>query len=992
MKSGGGHRILWSMRLTPLALVGFATVASAQSAITGTVVENGAPVASATVSAARLDKSVAREAMTDADGRFRLAPLSSGFYTVTVRKVGYRAAAQVAVRVPDGQTVSLSVSLTRAPRQLSTIQIVGSPTSVDASTAEMSLRLDREFTELLPTARDASSLIALVPGARKDQLWGGAPGVSNDYQLDGVSMNHPGLGGDFLSLSVDWIEALDVRGLGAGAEHGNFQGGIINAITKTGTNDRHTAFRVNYESARLTATNLNANEQGVEQAGRREVSGEFLGPIARDKLFYFAGAQLVRRDFRSPNLLTPAPHDFQAVREDHLDARGVGKLTWLPAVGQRVDALLGVSGANADNAGINGIDDPTATVSVRQPTLFYELGWTSSASPRNAITVRVAGYNSHESRLGYEGPAVPGIQLLQPGRLPMLQNAAFDERQHASTVSGTVEWRTTQSALGSRHELVLGADASRGRWRDSRTRNGGVTWRPYSFGNPSFDPFNAATWATPASDWGGDIHLDSDVANEALFAQDYIALGTRLTLTPGLRYGGWSGDLRPWCTTGACDRFNAVRARGFDPRIGAVWDVSGRNTFAVKAHWGRYHQGMSSLFFDRARGGKVYSNHRLYYTAPPLTDGRTAFTTTQRDAPGSGFSTYFGEEILDETGRVENYKQPYVDQSMLGLEKSLGHSWKTELVYTHRRNRDIVGLIDRNRTTNYSPVYNARVDDQYVVGRTLDANGKRLVLPVVYVSNKDLKDELLACAGTFNPSCPSTIGGYTLADALPWNPDFVLTTVPEAKRRYDQLTVLLRTYQARWRGEASVTTARLRGNVPGVAGFGTTGTRFSAGPYAHPNEAINDDGPLPDALELEGKVWLSFRLPAALQGGLLFTHTLGERFTPGFQFGGRYVYADSLDGILPAPVFRSLLGQTLFVEPRGSRHYASRDVVDLHLEWRSPKIATLTLDLFNALGSDALTSVNTTVGNRIDADSTSYFMAARLRVPPRTLRVGLRVQ
>src|SRR5213079_3187726 len=188
------------------------------------------------------------------------------------------------LRVAESQTLTLDVSLTRAPRQLSTIVVVSSATSIDASTAAVSMRLERQITELLPTARDASSLIALVPGARKDQLWGGAAGVSNDYQLDGVSMNHPGLGGDFLSLSVDWIDALDVRGLGAGAEHGNFQGGIINAITKTGTNDRRTTLRTNYESERLTATNLHPNEEGVEQAGRREVSGEALGPIARDKL------------------------------------------------------------------------------------------------------------------------------------------------------------------------------------------------------------------------------------------------------------------------------------------------------------------------------------------------------------------------------------------------------------------------------------------------------------------------------------------------------------------------------------------------------------------------------------------------------------------------------------------------------------------------------------------------------------------------------------
>jgi hypothetical protein len=984
------------MRLTPLAFLGCASVAAAQSAIVGRVVEDGVPVPSAEVHATRSDSSITRDAITNADGRFRLAPLTAGLYTVTVRKLGYRSARETAVRVAEVQTVTLNVSLTRAPRQLSTIEVVSSPTSIDASTAALTTRLERQVTELLPTARDASSLIALVPGARTNQLWGGAAGVSNDYQLDGVSVNHPGLGGDFLSLSVDWIDALEVRGLGAGAENGNFQGGIINAITKTGTNDRRAAFRSNYESARLTATNFNANEQGAEQAGRRELGGELLGPIVRDKLFYFAGGQVVSRDLRSPDLLTPAPHDFQPQREAHLDARGLGKLTWLPAVGQRVDALVGLSQANADHAGINGIDDPTATVRVRQPTLFYELGWTKSASARNALDVRIAGYNSQESRLGYAGPGVPGVQLLQPGRLPTLQNAAFDERRDASSLSGTVDWRTTRSLLAAEHSLVVGADASRGRWRDTRTRNGGVTWRPYSFGDPSFDPFNAATWQATASDWGGDIHLDSEVGSAALFAQDYVTVGTRLTVTPGLRYGEWSGNLRPWCeppsgSSSSCRRFRAVSATGFDPRIGGVWDVTGRNTLAIKAHWGRYHQGMFSLFFDRARGGNVYSDRRFYYTAPSITDARTALTETQRDAAGSGFSSYFGEEVLDETGRVENYKQPYVDQAMLAVEKTIGPNWKAEILYAHRVNRDIVGLVDRNSATNYSPIYNVHVNDQFVLGRTLDQNGRPLVLPVVYMSNKDLKDFLLTCVGAFNPSCPASVGGYSLADRLPWNPDYVLTTVPEAQRSYDQLTLLLRTAQPRWRGEASVTSSRLRGNVAGVAGFGTTGTRFSAGPFAHPNEAINDDGSLPDAQEFEGKVWVAARLPYALQGGLLYTHIVGERFTAAFQFSGRYAYSDSVGGLVPAPVFRSLLGQNVFVEPRGSRHYASRDVVDVHLERRGPTFAVLTLDLFNVLGSNALTSVNTIVGNGYDADPTSLFMAPELRVAPRTLRIGIRV-
>ena len=76
----------------------------------------------------------------------------------------------------------------------------------------------------------------------------------------------------------------------------------------------------------------------------------------------------------------------------------------------------------------------------------------------------------------------------------------------------------------------------------------------------------------------------------------------------------------------------------------------------------------------------------------------------------------------------------------------------------------------------------------------------------------------------------------------------------------------------------------------------------------------------------------------------------------------------------------------------GERHYASRDVVDLHVEWRSPLNAVLSADLFNATASDIVTRVNTNVGDRTMNDPTSHFNAVRERVPPRTLRLGLKVQ
>ncbi len=988
------------MRLLLLALLCPAAAFAQSSAILGRVLarDSGA-IGDATVRIVRSDGSGARDALTRPDGSFRFDALSAGIYTVMARHLGYRSAELSGVRLAAGQTVEIQVRLTASARQLSTMQVVASPITIDVMTPEIPVHLDRGFTQLLPMPREASSLIALVPGARTNQLWGGAPGVSNDYQMDGVSINHPGIGGDLLALSTDWIESVQVRGLGAGAEEGDFQGGIINAITRTGGNDRRVAFRTNYESSRLTATNFNANEEGVEQAGRREVGGEALGPIARDRLFYFAAGQFVSRDFRSPNLTTAAPADFQPVREEHRDGRALAKLTWLPSIGQRVDFLGAYSSFTTRHAGINGVDDPTATLAVKQPSTFYELSWQAMPSASNQLRVRVGGFTSRETRLGYAGGSVPGVQLFQLGRMPAYQNAAFDEVAEPSTISGRAEWTTQRRFLGVDHRMLVGGDVARGHWATERTRNGGLTWRPYTTGVTGFDPNDAATWQTVASDWGGETHLDTDDASDAAFFQEYATIGSRLTLSPGIRLGRWAGYAHPRRTGEIgveCRRFEAVHAEGWDPRIGVSWDVTGRNTLAVKAHWGRYHQGMFALFFDRAAGVDAYTNQRFYYAGPTLSDTRQTYTTTDRDAPGSSFGTYYDELILDESGRVEHYRQPYVDQAVIGLEKTIGSTWKVEITYANRRNGDIVGLVDRNLASNYTALHDIAVDHRLVSGVVLDANGQRLVLPTLYVSNKDLKAAWEAALANAK-SPPDSLLGYPAAyiNQLTWNPDLVLTTLPQAKRRYEQVTVMLRTLQPSWRGEASLTSARLRGNVPGVTGYGASGTSFSAGPFVRPNEGINFDGALPDALELEGKIWMTAQLPLSLRGGFLYTHTLGERFTPSFELLGRYRYTRD-NGVpggeaVPDAALRSVLGQTILVEPRGSRQYASRDVVDAHLEWRARPSVIVTCDAFNLFGSNALLSINTNIGDQEPTDPTSVFGAPRLRVSPRTVRLGLRI-
>ncbi len=963
--------------------------------LAGVVVGDGAkPVAGATLHIVRLDGTNASDVTSDAAGKFVVRGVSPGLYRLTARRLGYREAQLTSFRIVAGQTATVRVILTASATQLSTVEVRVGPTEIDSRSTEIAQQIRIDDVKLVPMGRTATDLVALVPGATKDFVYGGAGAAANNYQLDGIAMSHPGTGGDFFAPSIDWIEALEVKGLGAGAESGDFQGGIINAITKTGTNKFQGAFRTNYISPSLTSTNILPNEEGAEQTMRREFSGELRGPLVKDRLHYFVGGVLVDRDVQVPNLTTIDPNDFRSVQQNFRDARGIAKLTFLPSARDRIDALGSFTRGTVEHAEITGLDDPSASTKVAAPTTVYEFGWTHTGIT-SSLNARIAGFNANESRLGYAGDAVPGIQVFRPGRQPHFQNSTFNERLKPTSIGGNLTYNKETSFAGASNKFVVGADYRRGTFRDTRTRNGGLTWFPYVDQTTGLiDVTNARSWPDAASKWGGEIHLDSDVEDAAVFVQDYLTPIPNLTISEGARWGRWTGHLTPVDSAGG--RFLAARARAVDPRIGISWDISGRNDFVVKAHFGRYHQGMNSVFFDRAQGVDVYSNERFYFQGPPLTNPHQVFTPAQRDAnlnTFTGFSPNPLESILNEAGRVENYRQPYVDQWLLSAEKKFGPRWKAEISYVNRVNRDIVGLVDRNIAANYSKLTNVGVRDHVTNVAVYDEYGNPLILPVVWVANNDLRAELIRQRDALRRPLPP-VPGYTFADIdrLSFNPDVALTTVPGAKRKYDQAILSVRTEQPSWNGSLSLTASRLEGTIGGLTGFGTTGSSFSAGSGVRPNEAINFEGRLPNVPAFETKLWISGTLPFNFRGGAFGTYTLGEYIAPTFQFSPRFRLQAFDRTPLEDELFHGVLGQTILLEPRGARKYPGHANLDLRLERFFARSFSVTADLFNALGSDAIVERNLTVNDGVTNDPTSVFGAPRRRVNPLALQVGLRVE
>jgi hypothetical protein len=814
------------------------------------------------------------------------------------------------------------------------------------------------------------------------------------------------VGGASLLPSPSWIETLEVRGLGAGAEVGGAQGGLVEVVTLEGRNVLEGALRSSFESHRLNGSNLIPGEIGRELSRRWELDGHVRGPLVRDRLHFALFGQVIRHGELVLDQLSGTSGEFVSQSPSLQDYRWLAKLSWKPGAEGRdlVQGSLMGRRQDGERVGQTGYEDAAATNRLRQWNLTGNLTWQRSWSLQSLLTVRLGGFVAREQFDPYNGFPVPGIELLTRVNPPRYQNAPFRTRGAPSSLGLTAMWTRRGQLDGVDHELKLGGELTLGAWDFARSRNGGMTWQPLR--TLGFDPVAPATWAyggaIPTA-WGGEVRLDSDVRNAALFIQESIGLLPWLRLNPGYRFGWWSGSLTPAQGT----RFTAVRDQGVEPRIGVVADLDRRGGLVAKAHWGRYHQPMFAALFDRVEGAGTYTDEEIWsYLGPTVRTSSEAFTLAQRDSLAAlGLFRFEEVDRLDQAGQVEKYRQPYMDQAMLSLERAFGSRWKAGVAYVHRRNRELVALVDRNLASNYTVVENVLIRDRF--GRPVYFGGQPLVLEKLAISNEDILwvQELLR-QGLETGMAPNTLyapPGLSAAElaALRYDPDFVLTNVPEATRRFEQLQLRLEARYRTWWAGASATLSTLTGNINVVTGPDdyTTG---GPGPWVRPNEQYNFFGDLNNQSRFEGKVYLGGVLPARFRGGAFFSYATGDRVTPTMLVSGLLTnYALAVPRTSNPAVsdtltfhrflFRQTTGHRIFVQPRGSYRFESRASLDVHLERSFPRgrgEVALTVDAFNVLGDRSVTGIENVV-NTVAAVFYSDYGRVRSRVPPRTLRLGV---
>ena len=976
------------------------------------------PVAGATVAVLHLDALIGWAVSND-EGSAQVTGLPAGTFDVRVEALGYETRVVQGVRMEAGAVQALDVALALAPITLEGLTVRAQRVQIQRENTEFSTQVDEKAIRLLPMTHNATDLVALTPGARPGHVWGGASFQANNYRIDGLSANHPGMGGDLLKPSLAWIDRVEVRGLGAGAEYGGFQGGIIDVITKRGTNLFQGSLRSTLEHRALSGSNLIDTEIGTEVAGRMDVEGEARGPLIRDRLFYYVSGQRIVQDRRALNHLRQMEDSFAPIQEERSESKLFGKLTWTPGPAHLLEISGAYTATRADNFGITGYEAAGAAHRYTSPTWFLNGALTEILGDWGVVEARVNHFSRNERYDPYGEGDVPGIRTfsLTPP-YTAFGNAPYTLRSAPSSTSASVQG-TFQAHTGSlEHSLKIGGEYMRGSFLDRRIRNGGMTWLPantsrFDATDPSTWTHLTSTWVT--SHWGGEVHLDADVSNAAAYAQTALSLGPRVVFSPGIRWNEWTGWITP--TSGA--RFQAVQDQAWDPRVGISLDLTGDQTLVVKAHWGRYHQSLISQMFDRVAGADVFTNEEFwYYTGGDLTDPTTTFSPEERDALAlEGKFRKNGEIVLNETGPVLDYRQPYVDQWLVGFEKQVGNWMKIEALYTRRSNHHMVALVDRNRATNYTRFTGVRAFDP--AGNIVPFSGGSVYFQDLWVPNYTLRERLLCKSKGDCPDLPP-VPGLTYADTLnlTWNPDYVLTTAPDGRREFDQVQITMEIALPEWGASLSFVATNLVGNLDNVSGY-TDPESYGAGPYVRVNEGVNAYGTLENFSDREWKMSVWGTLPWDLQGGAFWTFRSGDHFSPQFRLYGLGFFhyrvetgalqeggsTEKSGKELDYRLLWSLEGHDVYVGPRGLPTVRGTSVLDLRLERRfrfRGRDLAFSVDAFNVFRSEAITKLNTMVNNGPDygfrvsyslfspgIEPNQYYMAPQERVPPRSLRLGV---
>ena len=643
----------------------------------------------------------AKTAVTDGDGRFRVPFLTPGAYAVHAELNGFQPIDRPGVVVRLGQTVELPLTM-QVGAVKEAIEVIGVTPTVDTTSTTIGATLDSATLSRLPVGRRFSDTLYLSPGVTTGGNVGtanpsieGSSGLENQYVVDGVNITNGGYGAlgsysiVFGSLGngtpYDFMQEVQVKTGGYGAEFGQATGGVINVVTKSGSNtlkgsafgySRPHGLESDYDTVQSVEGTVNTVASRLSDVG--VTVG---GPVLRNRLFFFGA---IDPQWETNTFVAPQGFPLEtlgSVDRDRRITNYAAKGTWQLTRAHRFDASFFGDPANG------ALGPQRRSALLKQSTSGY-----SSLD-----------YGGHNQTVHYDGvlssrflvDASFGHALNRILETPSINDwEVFDFRVTPRTISGGLgfyesgnrsdTWQFQAKATN----IVAGFGQHQIRY--------GFAYDNLDFSQliqytgPTFTAPNGQKTATgaivdinPDPVYGQIYHVErASLTAErpttqhygALFVEDEWKIGTSLTIRPGVRYEQetMAGTL--------VDDFSLKN--NWAPRIGVVWDPTRSGAAKVFGNYGRYYARVPSDLAARALSSDA-SITADYFDAnltQPVPNG----TQTTNAATGATSTTHFtllgaGADEID-----PNAKLSYYNEWIAGAEYTVLRGLDVGARYVHR--------------------------------------------------------------------------------------------------------------------------------------------------------------------------------------------------------------------------------------------------------------------------------------------------------------------
>ncbi|NUR32428.1 MAG: TonB-dependent receptor [Gemmatimonadaceae bacterium] len=654
--------VVWSL---------FASAASAQQATTtatlrGTVVSpDNTPVAAATVVATNVQTGTRRGTQSDDRGRYTIPFLEPGIYAVRTQRIGYRPAERTGLRLSLGQVETQDFRLEGAATQLGAI-VVTSTTAplIEGTKTGTSTRILEEQLRQLPTSdRNFKNLVVLTPGssdvgatgAGGGQSIGGGRTASSNLLMDGVNNNESYFGGDArggdrlpFSYSIEAVKEIQVITAGYDVERGQFTGGTVNAVTKSGTNTFAGSIFDYERGDKRFGLKLTGNDflgRRPRNYMRQQYGGSVGGPIIKDRLHFFLA--LDRQVGNEPKPVLQTGTDAASIRASGINPDTLAKLINIARTTYGYDLAqeIGPFKQNIDESAVFGRVDwqinDRHTLTVRDNYLNFQqtndrltispstnettsnagpykektnsavVALTSVLSPRFSNELRAQLANDRKPRPSnpsVTGGAIPQVRVgglvANPGDGGSNVTTAVlfgsDPVLHANNLEqDTYELIDNLRYTRENHTIKVGTDLNKVHVFNDFFFNG---LGSFSFNNlADFQNRVPASFtrALPFTPTSGNPVARFNVYEAAVYAQDEWQVTPKLFLTYGLRYDVSSFPDKPTPNPRLASGILAIKndiqpadRNNLAPRVGFTYDPSadGRQVF----------RGGSGIFYGRA--------------------------------------------------------------------------------------------------------------------------------------------------------------------------------------------------------------------------------------------------------------------------------------------------------------------------------------------------------------------------------------------------------